>query len=232
MEVQFEKAQDFGANIVFLLIKLQYIIIIGLGIWAIYHYREPIMDFYHRKPLIDLVIGFFSVILLITGIAIAETPSSDTNSSKTEKVVKSSDDSDENIDESDEDDFDGDVDDSSSDNDVDDESDNLEETSSDEDYDTDEAISKSDTDSVTSSDDNESSNEVSSSSIEEVSSTQEGDWTVAGPGMVFVSDSNLYYSKLRILVISNTLANKMPILPVLTELLEEMNTLAKYPTLW
>ena len=181
----------------FLLIKFWYIIIIGLGIWAIYHYRKPIMDFYHRRPLIALVIGFFSVILLITGIAIAETPSSDTNSSKTEKVAKSSDDADEDIDESDEDDFDEDVVDSSSDNDIDDESDSSEETSSDENYDTDDASSESDTDSVTSSDADESSNEVSSSSTKEVSSIQEGDWTVAGPGMVFVSDSNLYYSRVK-----------------------------------
>lgn len=176
----------------FLLIKFWYIIIIGLGIWAIYHYREPIMDFYHRKPFIALVIGFFSIILLITGIAIAETPSPDSNNPKTEKVAKSSDDSDGDTDESDED-----VDSSSSDNTADDESSSSEETSSSEDNDTDNTSSESDTDSVASSRADESSNDESSSSTKGVSSTQEGDWTVAGPGMVFVSDNNLYYSRVK-----------------------------------
>lgn len=191
-----------------LLIRFWYIIVIGLGIMGIFIYKESIKEFYNKKPQIVLLVGCLTIAFLIIGIAATEVEFSDNHNSSTEKVAKTSDnDSDEKSSDSEESDIESSDDESSNDNeesdtesdddydfeDVDDESSNSDENSND--------SSGIDTDSASTDNDVKNSSNVTSSSSSTTtvasSTTGTGEWQPAPSGMVYVSDSNLYYSMVK-----------------------------------
>lgn len=184
-----------------LLIRFWYIVVIGLGIMGIFTYKESIKEFYNKKPQITLLIGCLTIAFLIIGIATTEVEFSDNHNSSTEKVAKTSgNDSDEKSSDSEESDIESSDEESDTESDddydfedVDNESSNSDETLND--------SSGIDTDSESTDNDVKNSSNVTSSSSSTTtvasSTVGTGEWQPAPSGMVYVSDSNLYYSMVK-----------------------------------
>jgi hypothetical protein len=173
-----------------ILIRFWYIFVIGLGLIIAFTYRKSIKNFYHKHSPLTMLIGCLTIIFMVVGIALTEAGFTDNNSTQKEKVAKTSDadniteESSQTSNYDDEEESDQDLDD-----DVD-ESSSKDEDSID-DYDTENYSSDSDV----STEDTEESSSIESSSTSV--SSQTGEWTTAPSGMVFVSDSNLYYSMVK-----------------------------------
>lgn len=153
--------------VIALLVRFWYIIVIGLGLMAIFTHKESIKELYRKNPQITLFVSCLTIALLVGGIAATEIGFSNSDNSSTEEVAKTSDD--EEVNSSSDDESDQESDELDDVDDETDESSSLDETSDDDEYDTD---TESDTDSVASSDVvKESSNTVAAQPASE--STQQ-----------------------------------------------------------